>query len=393
MGISYYYCSHERQRQGHTSSQEACSFLRWVIRDLTTQVTRPKARSSNTQAVIPKKLEDLYAKHDLSVQGLLECLLIVTEYIAREYHHQVCIIVDAVDESPLPRDAMLSVLTTIGANTEWQHVSLCFTSRNEVDIAGAIEAIQPPKPSQPPQPPSGRRSQHFQPEMFSSSPATPTDRVFLSPVGPSKKLERNAKTNFAGFDGSPSSSHGMPPPSPVGNVWERGRNRSGGAFDVPSSPYRLSRSAVRPPSADETTHQDGSMRSMSMGPAKESPEFDPMEIDSRMEGCTILSMDDNPDVKEAIRTFVRSQLQASEMRGTGEGELEDIINLIARRAKGMQVTALPHTGFIAPINAVIGSDGLHAKSTSSSDRTYTTWIRSLRCSRKSPQTFSAPTST
>lgn len=80
---------------------------------------------------------------------------------------------------------------------------------------------------------------------------------------------------------------------------------------------------------------------MSMSPAKESHDFDPMEIDSRMEGCTILSLDDNPDVKEAIHTFVRTQLQAHKMRGTGEGELEDIINLIARRAKGMYVTTLP----------------------------------------------------
>lgn len=335
MGISYYYCSHERQRQGHTSSQEACSFLRWVIRDLTTQVTRPKSRTSTTQAVIPKKLEELYATHDLSVQGLLECLLVVTEYISREYHHQVCIIVDAVDESPLPRDAMLSVLTTIGANTEWQHVSLCFTSRKEVDIAGAIEAIQPP---QPPQPPVDRPSRPHQPAIPSSPLATPPERKILSPVGP---LNRRSKTHFSGFDGSSSSSHGMPPPSPFGNVWERGRNPSGGAFEVPSSSYRPSRSAMRPPSGNATPHQDGPMRSISMSPAKESHDFDPMEIDSRKEGCTILSLDDNPDVKEAIRTFVRSQLQANEMRGTGEGELEDIINLIARRAKGMYVTTLP----------------------------------------------------
>lgn len=341
MGISYYYCSHERQRQGHTSSQEACSFLRWVIRDLTTQVTRPKSRTSTTQAVIPKKLEDLYAKHDLSVEGLLECLLIVTEYIAREYHHQVCIIVDAVDESPLPRDAMLSVLTTIGANTEWQHVSLCFTSRKEADISKAIEAIQPlqpprlPQPPRAPQPTGGRRGQPLQPEMPSSSSATPTGREILSPVGPSRRLlERAARTQFSGFDG-------MPPPSPVENVWERGRNPSGGAFEVPSSSYRQSRSAIRPPSGDVTPHRDGPMRSISMSPAKESHDFDPMEIDSRMEGCTILSLDDNPDVKEAIHTFVRSQLQAHKMRGTGEGELEDIINLIARRAKGMYVTTLP----------------------------------------------------
>ncbi|KKY33190.1 hypothetical protein UCDDA912_g06860 [Diaporthe ampelina] len=47
-------------------------------------------------------------------------------------------------------------------------------------------------------------------------------------------------------------------------------------------------------------------------------------------------MDDNPDVKEAIRTFVRNQLQGNETLNTNpHGDLEDVINLIAKRAKGI----------------------------------------------------------
>lgn len=53
------------------------------------------------------------------------------------------------------------------------------------------------------------------------------------------------------------------------------------------------------------------------------------------EGCTILSMDDNPDVKEAIRTFVCNQLQDNDTFKNHPRDLHEVINLIARRAKGM----------------------------------------------------------
>lgn len=320
MGVSYYYCSHERQRQGRTSTEEACSFLRWVVRDLTAQVTRPKSRTANSEAVIPKKLEELHEKHDFNVQSLLECLLAVTQYIARHLKQQVCIVVDAVDESPSPRDALLNVLTTIGAGPEWEHVSLCFTSRKEKDIFSAIEAIQPHQP---------KRGQH--------ATTIAGGRIILSPVSPSKRVSQASgieagSSPRAGFDG-------MPPPPPVENPWERGRTPSGSAFGFSPAPPRTSRSEIRAPSDDVASYQIGRMRTMSTSPAGESYGFDPMEIDStahplpgaKKKGCTILSMDDNPDVKEAIRTFVGNQLEAN---GTSEG-LDEVIDLIAKKAKGM----------------------------------------------------------
>lgn len=330
-GVSYYYCSHERQKQGHTSSQEACSFLRWVIRDLIAQVSRPKTRTAKSQATMPKKLEDLYANHDLNVQSLLECLLAVTQYVAKEFEQQVCIVVDAVDESPAPRDALLGILTTIGADPEWQHVSLCFTSRKEVDISRAIMAIQPPQDRH------GQRS----------TTRTPGGREILSPKRPSERLNKNCPgLNLSGFDGSSPSSHGMPPPASVGNTWARGRTPSGGAFEFSPASQRVSRSEIRPPSGGVASHHSGPVRSISVSPAEESHGFDPMEIDSeghslpvaRKAGCTILSMDDNPDVKEAIRIFVGSQLYSNgtfkTYAGSNEG-LQEVISLIAKRAKGM----------------------------------------------------------
>lgn len=322
-GVSYYYCSHERQKKGHTSSEEAISFLRWVIRDLTAQITRLKAGPSDQQAAIPKKLQDLYCKHDFGVDSLLECLLAVTEYIAKglEFQQQVCIIVDAVDESPLPRNDFLRVLTTIGTDPDWQHVSLCFTSRKETDIAKAIEDIQPSRSSQP------------------SRPATPQQRPILTPKRPSDRLRQRETAHvgmtMAGFDGGPSYGQDMPPPSPP-----RGRTPSGFSFESSHDSPRVSHSEVRRPPGDMASHQSGRLRSMSMSPA------DPMEIDSPgysrfrvgREGCTILSMDDNPDVREAIRTFVRSQLQGKGSFRKSEhrrGTLEEVVDLIAKRAKGM----------------------------------------------------------
>lgn len=315
-GVSYYYCSHERHKTGHTSSEEACSFLRWVIRDLTAQVTRPMTRNANRQATIPKTLENLYAEHDFTIPKLLDCLLAVTEYIAMLFKQQVCIIIDAVDESPSPRDVLLNVLTTIGTNPDWQHVSLCFTSRNEVDIASAIDAIQPAQSSRSPTPES-------------SSP-----RIILTPVGPAQRLRGRGLgspgVNTGGFDGMP------PPPVPQsGNV--RGRPPSG---NFPQFP-RVSRSQSRGQPSGMGFHERGRERSSSTNPAVESRVDDPMEIDSPghviprvvKEGCTVLSMDDNPDVREAIRTFVRIQLKDNKSFHTDRPE--EVVTMVARRARGM----------------------------------------------------------
>lgn len=330
-GVSYYYCSHERHKKGHTSTEEACAFLRWVIRDLTAQVTRPMTRASNRQATIPKTLENLYVEHDFTIPKLLDCLLAVAEYVTAQFSQQVCIIVDAVDESPSPRDALLKVLTTIGTDPDWQNVSLCFTSRKEQDIARAIEAIQPSKPSQP----------------YQSHPPTPPHRPILTPRGPAEKLRQRGMypgVTPAGFDGGPSSMHEMgPPPVPQGgNV--RGRPPSGGFKQFPNAGNRVSRSMDSGrQSGGMPSPEGGRERSSSAYPTADPRGNDPMDIDppdpavprETKEGCTILSMDDNPDVKEAIRIFVRNQLQDNDTFRSHQRDLEEVINLIARRAKGM----------------------------------------------------------
>ena len=329
-GVSYYYCSHERNKQGHTSSEEACSFLRWVIRDLTSQVSRPKTRSSNQQAIIPKALEDLYVRHDFSIQRLLDCLLSVTQHISKEFEQQVCIIIDAVDESPSPRDALLNTLTTIGTEPSWQHVSLCFTSRKEKDISEAIEAIQPAQPDY-----SAQLAQLAQ----QAQRAKPEQRKILIPKSRKKDFHMHGGANQAGFDGTSSIGNDVPHPTQASNVWQRGRTPSGVIYDSSNATHRPSRSENRYPSGRVSEQE----RSASTNPAEESRGDDLMDIDSHghvvtrrcAEGCTILSMDDNPEVKQAIRTFVRKQLRDQRSFRGGDKDLEDVITLIANKAKGM----------------------------------------------------------
>lgn len=70
---------------------------------------------------------------------LLECLLSVT----KRFGKRVYIVVDAVDESKIPRMEFLETLTTIGTDTTFQHVSLLMASRNEPDIQGFISRLAP----------------------------------------------------------------------------------------------------------------------------------------------------------------------------------------------------------------------------------------------------------
>lgn len=333
-GVSYYYCSHERSKQGHTSSEEGCSFLRWVIRDLTSQVSRPKNRKLNQQVSIPKELEDLYERHDFSVQSLLDCLLSVSQHVARVFEHQVCIIIDAVDESPSPRDALLRILTTIGTDPSWQHVSLCFTSRKEKDISEAIEAIQP-----------------AQPDLSAQLAQITQQRRILKAVRPSiiqRRREERRRENEggvgtqAGFDGRSEYVSDMPPPQPA-DAWQRGRTPSGGTYESSNSSHRPSRSENRRTSGYATSHLTEQERSASMVPAGEFRGGDLMDIDSDdqvgpsrcAEGCTVVSMDENPEVREAIRTFVWKQLHDQRPFKLREKELEAVTNLIANKAKGM----------------------------------------------------------
>ncbi|POS73044.1 hypothetical protein DHEL01_v208563 [Diaporthe helianthi] len=329
-GVSYYYCSHERQKPGHTSSEEARLFLCWVIRDLTSQVTRPNLRNSNQQkSIVPKTLHDLYLRHDFDTQSLLDCLLSVTEYVATEFKQQVCIIVDAVDESPMPRDALLNILTTIGTDPSWQHVSICFTSRKEQDISEAIEAVQPDQLDY-----TTHLAQHVQLTRRHSSTlsSTPPNRPILNAVGPSKKMKFKQFPFQGGFDGP--SNTDMGPPAPV---QVRGRMPSSSVAS-PSypTPQRVTRSESRPhvcggsfyPSGQDVHDPD------EMVIDSDDSAIDPTQARYCFEGCTILSMDDNPEVRQAICTFVRNQLDRSSFKG-GERDREEITTLIANKAKGM----------------------------------------------------------
>ncbi|RYP37254.1 hypothetical protein DL768_010892 [Monosporascus sp. mg162] len=127
-GYSYYYCSHQR------CQDETRPFLQWVFTDLCNQSER----------LIPQGLLNLYRKHRGSVHSvliddLLKCPLAVTRLFSR----QVCIVVDAVDESSKPRNHFLKVLTTIGTNPDFDRVSLLLISLDELDIRAAVEALPP----------------------------------------------------------------------------------------------------------------------------------------------------------------------------------------------------------------------------------------------------------
>lgn len=116
-GYSYYYCSYQR------GQDETRSFLQWVIKDLCIQ----------SNHCIPVILHNIYEQHkhnvhSVSTEGLLKCLLAIT----KQFGTRVYIIVDATDESSKPRNHFLKVLTTIGTDPSFQHVSLLMTSRDEV---------------------------------------------------------------------------------------------------------------------------------------------------------------------------------------------------------------------------------------------------------------------
>ncbi|KAI2626632.1 hypothetical protein GGR54DRAFT_637201 [Hypoxylon sp. NC1633] len=116
-GFSYYYCFHERDQD------ETMPFLRWIIGDLSRQIGR----------YIPKELDDLCQKETFTITGLMDCFSAVSRQFKRE-GRQVYLVVDAVDESKKPRDRFLDVLTKIGTDPAFEHVSLLMTSRDEPDI-------------------------------------------------------------------------------------------------------------------------------------------------------------------------------------------------------------------------------------------------------------------
>ncbi|KAI1082401.1 hypothetical protein F5B20DRAFT_35383 [Whalleya microplaca] len=122
-GFSYYYCSHERNRD------ETIPFLSRIIEDLSRQLKR----------YIPKELEQLHESRIVTVRGLLNCFLAISRQFERD-DRRVYVLVDAVDESKMPRRQLLEVLITIGLHPSFQNVSLLMTSREEEDIVEAMKA-------------------------------------------------------------------------------------------------------------------------------------------------------------------------------------------------------------------------------------------------------------
>jgi hypothetical protein len=120
-GCTYYYCHYSRDQD------ETKPFLKWVVRDLSRQAGY----------YLPRKLDDCYKSDtDPSVEDLLECLQELSTRFPRTY-----VIVDAVDESR-PRDRLLEVLNTIGANSRFRDISLLFTSRKETEIQEAVQEVK-----------------------------------------------------------------------------------------------------------------------------------------------------------------------------------------------------------------------------------------------------------
>lgn len=124
-GNSYYYCLHEHNRD------ETVPFLRYVIRDFCFQLGR----------FVPEELRTMWQYKRLGVAELQECLRVVTKEFFRRFSKRTYIIVDAVDESVAPRELFLKVLTSIGKDPVFSHVSLLMTSRDEPDIRDAIDRL------------------------------------------------------------------------------------------------------------------------------------------------------------------------------------------------------------------------------------------------------------
>ncbi|KAL7626918.1 hypothetical protein AAE478_003692 [Parahypoxylon ruwenzoriense] len=124
-GCSFYYCSHERNQD------ETMPLLRWIVGDLSRQVKR----------FIPKELEDLRQSGDFNIQSLLNCFLVISRQFLRE-GRRVYVVVDAVDESRMPRGRLLDALIKIGRDPAFGNVSLLMTSREEQDIRDAMTSTE-----------------------------------------------------------------------------------------------------------------------------------------------------------------------------------------------------------------------------------------------------------
>ncbi|RYP79389.1 hypothetical protein DL769_002973 [Monosporascus sp. CRB-8-3] len=352
-GYSYYYCSHQR------SQDEMRPFLQWVLADLCNQSDR----------FIPQELLNLYKKHRGSVRtvlidDLLKCLLAVT----RRFSRQVCIAVDAVDESSKPRNHFLKVLTTIGTDPDFDHVSLLLISRDEQDIRAAFEALPPLGEttsfveSGVVLTPTAQPSPSYQPR-YARRPAEPSPtrpgstRPGRSPLGPNwgPNVRMSPEILHAQASADQPSGHqpsytDFPPPQPSSS--SRGQQAEG--F---SSPRSLSQLGNQQPGFGSSASRPSSLIRKHSGSNNAEPHTPPRrsrpdrsgeasspwrsqgklvpEISKRYQAYTELSMD-NHFVLNAISTYVRRRLQRIEhLKHLRPEFLQEIEAKLAREARGM----------------------------------------------------------
>lgn len=173
-GNSFYYCLHEHNQD------ETVSFLRHIIRDFCFQLG----------CFVPEDLRKMWQYKRLGVDELKECLRVVTREAYTRLEKRVYIIVDAVDESLAPRNTFLRVLTSIGTDPAFDHVSLLMTSRDYPDIRAAIKKL----PSLPSSGLIGARTLPLR--SFSSRRATPSAQA-VSEILPMLAIP---KRGFRGLD-------------------------------------------------------------------------------------------------------------------------------------------------------------------------------------------------
>lgn len=270
-GYSHYYCFHGHDRD------ETIPFLRWTIRDLTIQFNR-----CTEEVYIPKGLYNMWEYKKPTVEGLLDCLQEIAQNFFSRLSRRVYIVIDAVDESKMPRDRLLQVLTDIGTKPGFEPVSLLITSRDYTDIRNAILKL-PRRPTPAAQP--GQRA--------TSSLSNPRREEHDLPIRGRDEVSRGTGEYMDNDDLKIVSTANL----------RRG-------LDHTPSPSRQKRQisgnqGARAPSPQKRKISAGGSY-IDVG-SDNNPEDDPIPDEIP---CSILSMS-NPFVIKAIETFIQQQLDKS----------------------------------------------------------------------------------
>lgn len=300
-GYSYYYCFHVHNRD------ETIPLLRWVVRDLTIQLSRcVKGNHISTE------LYSMWQYRRPTVESLLRCLQVLAWEVFTRLSKRVYIVVDGVDESKAPRNTLLQVLTDIGTKPEFETVSLLMTSRDYPDIRGAISRLPPQsvplrkvqvnKPSTPAQPSHGATStsnhqEHGLP--IRGRPGSSSYELTNTPIAP-------------GLDAEPTRTYDTDEDMDIDDMMASAAYLKQGSDRSPS-PTKQKRQAsgnqeARAPSPQKRKISPGGSY-VDVGPEHKCE--DSLDPDLPEAPCSILSMS-NHFVKKAIETFIQQQLTKSE---------------------------------------------------------------------------------